>query len=69
MEEHNDPRQQLQDCEERVKDLEEENEDLRESSHAFGQLAERLNTSLQQERRNADHVRRRQTSPSDDSRQ
>ena len=68
MQEQNDPRQRLQDCEERVKDLEEENEDLRESSHAFGRLAERLNTSLQQERRNADHVRRH-PSHSDDNRQ
>jgi hypothetical protein len=41
----------LQECEDKVKELEEENEHLRESSHAFGQLAERLNQTLQQERR------------------
>ena len=41
----------LQDCEEKVKELEEENQHLRDSSHAFGQLAERLNQTLQQERR------------------
>jgi predicted RNase H-like nuclease (RuvC/YqgF family) len=41
----------LQECEEKVKQLEDENEHLRESSHAFGQLAERLNKTLQQERR------------------
>ncbi len=41
----------LQECEDKVKHLEEENEHLRESSDAFGQLAERLNQTLQQERR------------------
>jgi hypothetical protein len=41
----------LQECEDKVKHLEEENEHLRESSHAFGQLAERLNRTLEQERR------------------
>jgi hypothetical protein len=49
----------LQECEEKVKELEEENEHLRESSHAFGQLAERLNKTLQQERRAG--VERRQS--------
>jgi hypothetical protein len=41
----------LQECEEKVKELEAENQHLREASHAFGQLAERLNVTLQQERR------------------
>jgi hypothetical protein len=41
----------LQECEDKVKHLKEENEHLRESSHAFGQLAERLNRTLEQERR------------------
>lgn len=41
----------LQECEDKVKHLEEENEHLRESSDAFGQLAERLNQTLQEERR------------------
>jgi hypothetical protein len=41
----------LHDCEDKVRELEEENQHLRESSDAFGQLAERLNKTLQQERR------------------
>jgi hypothetical protein len=41
----------LHECEDKLKDLEEENQHLRESSHAFGQLAERLNRTLEQERR------------------
>ncbi len=49
----------LHECEEKVKQLEEENDHLRESSHAFGQLAERLNKTLQQERRAG--VERRQS--------
>ncbi len=47
METENDPPKALQECEEKVKHLEEENEHLRDASHAFGQLAERLNTTLQ----------------------
>ena len=45
------PIKELQECEEKVKELEEENQHLRESSHAFGQLAERLNKTLEEERR------------------
>jgi hypothetical protein len=41
----------LQECEDKLKELEAENQHLREASHAFGQLAERLNVTLQQERR------------------
>ena len=48
----------LQECEEKLKHLEEENQHLREASHAFGQLAERLNLSLQEERRIAGSDRR-----------
>ena len=57
----------LQDCEDKLKHLEEENVHLRESSHAFGQLAERLNQTLRQERRMG--IDRRQSArPSDDRR-
>jgi hypothetical protein len=44
-------RDPLEDCMETVHRLEEENEALRESAGAFGQLAERLNRTLQEERR------------------
>ncbi|HEU4939890.1 MAG TPA: hypothetical protein VFT39_25755 [Vicinamibacterales bacterium] len=57
----------LQECEEKVKELEEENQHLRESSHAFGQLAERLNQTLQQERR-AGLDRRQSQRPNGDRR-
>lgn len=42
--------QELQHCEEKVKHLEEENACLREASDTFRGLAERLNTTLQQDR-------------------
>ena len=58
----------LQECEEKVKELEEENSHLRESSHAFGQLAERLNQTLQQERRGGTE-RRQSARPNGDRRQ
>jgi uncharacterized protein (DUF4415 family) len=58
----------LQECEEKVKELEEENSHLRESSYAFGQLAERLNETLQQERR-AGTERRQSARPNGDRRQ
>ena len=45
----------LQEFAERVRRLEEENRHLRESSSAFGQLAERLSASLQQELRKTRH--------------
>jgi hypothetical protein len=44
-------RDPLEDCIETVHRLEEENEHLRKSAGAFGQLAERLNRTLQEERR------------------
>jgi cell division septum initiation protein DivIVA len=46
-----DLRDPLEDCMETVHRLEEENEQLRQSAGAFGQLAERLNRALQEERR------------------
>lgn len=46
-----DPPDPLEHCLETVHRLEEENHDLRESAGAFGQLAERLNYTLQEERR------------------
>jgi hypothetical protein len=58
----------LQECEEKVKELKEENSHLRESSHAFGQLAERLNQTLQGERR-AGTERRKSARPNGDRRQ
>jgi hypothetical protein len=46
-----DQRDPLEVCRETVHRLEEENEQLRQSAGAFGQLAERLNRTLQEERR------------------
>ena len=57
----------LQECEDKVRHLEEENQHLRDSSHAFGQLAERLNRTLQGERR-AGIERRQSPRPSGDRR-
>ena len=59
METDKSPEQALQECEEQVKHLEDENQHLREASHAFGQLAERLNETLQEERRSAGDRRQR----------
>jgi hypothetical protein len=41
----------LETCEEEVRRLEEENAQLRESAQTFGDLAERLRTTLETERR------------------
>jgi hypothetical protein len=41
----------LQEFAEKLRHLEEENRHLRAASHAFGQLAERLNATLQQQLR------------------
>ena len=57
-----------EDCLERLAQLEEENEQLRRSAVKFGQLAERLNTELREERR-AGTDRRRGTRPGTDRRQ
>ena len=59
----------LQDCEETLKQLEEENQQLRESSQSFGQLAERLNVTLQAERRTSAADRRQQPRQHGDRRQ
>jgi len=67
METHDPLDHALQECEDKVKELEEENQHLRESSHAFGQLAERLNQTLQQERR-VGAERRQSQRPSGDRR-
>ena len=42
---------ELLNCKRRLAELESENADLRAASHAFGELAERLNQELQAERR------------------
>jgi predicted RNase H-like nuclease (RuvC/YqgF family) len=68
METDNTPDKALQECEEKLKQLEEENQHLRESSDAFGQLAERLNVTLQEERRNAESDRRQKARQSGDRR-
>jgi predicted RNase H-like nuclease (RuvC/YqgF family) len=67
METHNPLEHALQECEDKVKELEEENQHLRDSSHAFGQLAERLNKTLEQERR-AGLERRQSARPNGDRR-
>jgi len=67
METRNDPQQELRDCEEKVEHLEEENEHLREASDAFRRLADRLGSTLQQQRHNGRNEprrgRRAQTAP------
>jgi hypothetical protein len=45
-------------CMETVQRLEEENDQLRKAAGAFGQLAERLNHTLREERRNGTDRRR-----------
>lgn len=69
METDNDPHQKLQDCEDKLKQLEEENRHLRDASYAFGQLAERLNLTLQEERRRAGNERRQLPRAGPDRRQ
>ena len=68
METHNESPKALQECEEKLKKLEEENQHLRESSSTFGQLAERLNTTLEKERRAAVGDRRQLPRPSGEQR-
>jgi predicted RNase H-like nuclease (RuvC/YqgF family) len=69
MEIHNVSQKSLQECEEKLKHLEEENEHLRDASRAFGQLAERLNTKLQEERRVAGSDRRQRPRSNGERRQ
>ncbi|HEY7059640.1 MAG TPA: hypothetical protein VH458_24055 [Vicinamibacterales bacterium] len=66
----------LRECQETVEkleqqkaDLEEENRHLRQAAGAFGQLAERLNVSLRQERRRALLDRRHEPRAAADRRQ
>jgi hypothetical protein len=49
-----DPRDPLEVCMETIHQLREENELLRKSAWAFGQLAERLNHTLQERRTGAE---------------
>jgi predicted RNase H-like nuclease (RuvC/YqgF family) len=58
----------LKNCLETVQRLEEENSDLRRAAGEFGQLAERLNVALREERRIADD-RRQQVRVRSDRRQ
>jgi len=69
MESQNNSPKTLQECEEKLKQLEEENQHLREASRAFGQLAERLNNTLQDERRIAESDRRQRPRPYGERRQ
>ena len=45
-------------CRERIAELEEENQELRRSALRFGELAERLNVQLREERRQGGDRRR-----------
>jgi len=65
METHNESPKALQECEDKLKQLEEENQHLREAAHTFGQLAERLNVSLREERRGGNDRRLRPRSYSE----
>ena len=58
---------ELNECKERLAELEEENADLRKSSRAFGDLAERLNDELNDERRSGSD-RRIEVRPAPDRR-
>jgi predicted RNase H-like nuclease (RuvC/YqgF family) len=56
---------ELDACIETVQRLEEENEHLRRAAGAFGQLAERLNQTLREERRTGDDPRQTDRGPAD----
>ena len=53
--------ERLKDCLTTVQHLKEENRQLRDAAASFGQLAERLNEALGQERRSPQSERRRQS--------
>ena len=53
--------ERLKDCLTTVQHLKEENRQLRDAASSFGQLAERLNEALGQERRGPQSERRRQS--------
>jgi hypothetical protein len=56
-------------CKEEVRELKEENQQLRQSADTFGALADRLNSSLREERRKSDTDRRGAARPEPDRRQ
>jgi chaperonin GroEL (HSP60 family) len=65
---HQEHDEQLKDCLTTVHHLKEENRQLRDAAASFGQLAERLNEALGQERRGPDPDRRRQSREGPDRR-
>jgi hypothetical protein len=50
--------EELARCKEEVRELQEENQHLRNAADAFGALADRLNSSLREERRTRESDRR-----------
>ena len=56
-------------CEEEVRELKEENQHLRQAADAFGALADRLNSSLREERRKGEPDRRNTVRSQPDRRQ
>lgn len=65
---HKEHNEQLKDCLTTVQHLKEENRQLRDAAASFGQLAERLNEALGQERRGTESDRRRQSREAPDRR-
>ena len=65
---HEEHDERLRDCLTTVQDLKEENRQLRVAAASFGQLAERLNEALGQERRGSQAERRRQSREGSDRR-
>ena len=65
---HEEHDERLKDCLTTVQHLEEENRQLRDAAASFGQLAERLNDALGQERRGSQSERRRQAREGSDRR-
>jgi hypothetical protein len=68
MEREQEPQPTLQEFVERLRHLEEENRCLREASYTFGQLAERLNVTLQRELVKARSNRRQKQPATNDRR-
>lgn len=65
---HEERDERLKDCLTTVQHLKEENRQLRDAAASFGQLAERLNEALGQERRGSQADRRRQSREGSDRR-
>jgi len=61
--------EELARCKEEVRDLQEENQHLRQAADAFGALADRLNSSLREERQTRESDRRSATRSHPDRRQ